>query len=372
MLRILYVTDSLMAGGIESQLMELVTHLHRDRYDPHVLCLYGPTERSLHYAPDLQAADVPFQSLDLGWSWRDKIVGIQSIIATVHRLRPDIIQAEGYHANLLTRLAAPYLRHMPLIGSVRGLHSKKQLLYERISHRFCKRLVVNAAHLKEMLIKGSSIPANKIVVIPNGITLDRYAIPHETDLRQKLAPNSRRILISIGRISFEKNMHWLIEAMGLLREWRRLPEGTQLWIIGPVQHQAAQDLLQDSIARYGLEDVVTQFPQTLYPQDFYYTCDACILFSPAEGLANVAIESLVAGRPLVISSSANAANVIIDRQTGWVVPTADTVRLAETLAEVLILPDDTLQRIQQQCRLASKYYSTERMVAEYEEFYMTF
>ena len=41
MLRILYCTDTLTAGGIERQLTELATHLDRIRFDPQVICLYG-------------------------------------------------------------------------------------------------------------------------------------------------------------------------------------------------------------------------------------------------------------------------------------------------------------------------------------------
>lgn len=70
--RILYVTDSLMPGGIESQLTDLITRLDRTRFEPHVLCLYGPRVRSLHFAPQIRAASVPITTLDLGWSALDK------------------------------------------------------------------------------------------------------------------------------------------------------------------------------------------------------------------------------------------------------------------------------------------------------------
>src|SRR5690242_9238797 len=89
LIRILYVADSLMAGGIESQLVALTTSLDRARVEPHILCLYGPTARALHYAPALQAGGVPFSTLDLGWTARDKTRGIRGIISAARQLQPD-------------------------------------------------------------------------------------------------------------------------------------------------------------------------------------------------------------------------------------------------------------------------------------------
>lgn len=121
MIRILYIADSLMAGGIESQLVALTTNLNRAQIEPHILCLYGPTAHALHYAPALEAAGVQFSSMDLGWSARDKARGVFGIISSVRQFAPDLVQAEGYHANLLLRMAAPFLpRHVRLIGTVRG------------------------------------------------------------------------------------------------------------------------------------------------------------------------------------------------------------------------------------------------------------
>ncbi len=371
MRRILYVTDSLMAGGIESQLVELVTRLRRSDYEPYVLCLYGPTVRALRYAPDLQAAGVPFHSLDLNWNWHDKAAAIRAIIAHTRTLQPTIIQAEGYHANLLTRLASPFLPPTQLIGSVRGLHTRKQLLYEQLSHRVCKRFVVNAPHLKDMLVTHAHLPPEKIAVILNGITLERYAAPHDAQLRRRLAPDARLLIVSMGRISFEKNMHWIVEALGRLREQCRLPHDMRLWIVGPVQHQQAQQLLNETITKYALGSIVTQFPPTPHPEDYYYASDVCLLFSPSEGLANVAIESFAASRPLIISANANAANMVVEGQTGWIVPTANINELAATLSEVLVLPNETLRAMQQQCWEAAQQFSAKRMVAEYEQLYAT-
>src|SRR5690348_13930146 len=217
MIRILYVADSLMAGGIESQLVELLTRLDRTRFEPFLFCLYGPRARDLHFAPRIQAANIPLYTPDLGWSAWDKVKAVAHIVSVAWKVRPHIIQAEGYHANLLTRLAWPLLPPTKLIGTVRGLHTAKQLFYERLSHWMCSRMIVNAPHLKPMLAQGAHVPAGKISLILNGINVQHYAQPHDRGWRQTIAPDSRLVFVSLGRISFEKSMHHAVEGFGLLK-----------------------------------------------------------------------------------------------------------------------------------------------------------
>jgi glycosyltransferase involved in cell wall biosynthesis len=361
-----------MAGGIESQLVELVVGLDRARFAPTVLSLYGPQARDLHFAPRLQAANVPLVLPDLGWTPRDKLRGIASIVRTARRLRPDLIQAEGYHANLLMRLAWPLLpRHVQLIGSLRGTHTAKQMRYERLSHWMCTRIVTNAPQLQADLVRRGHVPERRVVSIPNGIARERYAHPHDPDLRERLAPGAKLMLVSLGRISFEKNMQWVVQALGILKQQGRLPEGLRVFIVGPVQDLRAQAALDAAIQQDGLEAVVTQRPATEHPEDYYHAADAVILFSPSEGLPNVAIEGLAAGRPVIISEGANAAGVIEDGISGWVVRTGDVAALADALDTVAQLPAGTWARMRAACLERAEHYSAANLVQRYTTFYQS-
>jgi glycosyltransferase involved in cell wall biosynthesis len=367
--RILYITDSLMAGGIESQLIELVTRLDRERFEPYLLCLYGPPARSLHFAPQVRAAHIPLMTLDLGWGITDKIRAVASIIATVRRVRPQIVQTEGYHANLLTRLAAPCLPPLKLIGSLRGVPTRKQLLYERLSQGVCRRIVVNAPHLQEMLVVGARIPASKVFTIPNGITVEHYAQPHDGRWREQIAPFAHRVFVSLGRISFEKNMHWLVRGLALLKQQEKLPPDIRLFIVGPVQDLEAKRLLDETIRQHGLEAIVQHHAETVHPEDYYHACDVSVLYSPAEGLPNVCLESLAAGRPVLISQMANAAGVIEDGVTGWVVRLHDPEHLAETFSRIITLPESELAKMREACVQRAHDYRADALVERYMRLY---
>jgi glycosyltransferase involved in cell wall biosynthesis len=173
----------------------------------------------------------------------------------------------------------------------------------------------------------------------------------------------------MGRISFEKNMHWIAAALGLLKQQERLPKGMKVFIVGPPHHAEAQALLDAMIREYGLGDVVIQHPSTNAPEDYYAACDATILVSPNEGLPNVVIESLSAGRPVIISAAANAAHIVEDGSTGWVVRTGDIPQLADTVACVAALPDETFRRMRSVCMVRASEYSIKRLVSHYMSVY---
>lgn len=369
MKRILYITDYLFAGGIEALLVDLVLGLDRKRFEPHVVCLYGPRARNLHFAPVLQEADVPLHLLDLQFSPPDKLQGIISIAQSIRAIKPDIAQAENYHANLLLRLARPFYRDVRIITTVKTVYTAKQLFYERLGRGLSTKMVVNAPHLKRLLEYQSGYSSNKVLTIPNGIDVKRFATPRDDTLRRRIAPSARRLLVTVGRISHEKNMHVTIQALGLLKRDNRLPQGTSYLIVGPVHQEIAQQQLEEAVHHDALEDVVIQHGATSYTEDYYHAGDVTVLYSPSEGLPNVVLESLAAGRPVIVSERANAASIIEHGITGWVVPNNDVRALAETLHYALTLPDSELTAMRSNCIAVAQLYSTERMVNQFMELY---
>lgn len=369
MVHVLYVTDTLLAGGIESQLVELVTRLDRARFMPHVLCLYGPRARDLHFAPRLRAAGIPLATADLGWSATEKAHGIALIVRQVWRLRPQVVQAEGYHANLLTRLARPLLPPTRLVGSVRGLESPKQLRYQRLSWRFCTRIVASGGHLAVMLTTRAHVPPTRVIVIPNSVDVERFATPHATGLRARIAPHARRVLLSVGRVSQQKRLHVIAEALGILHQAGRLPNDARVILLGAVEDATQQARLTAAIRENHVEGYITQYPPTSSPEDYYHAADATLLYTTLEGISVAMLESLAAGRPVIISEEANGAGVIAQGSTGWIVPTHDSGAFAEAIATVLTLPDDVLAAMAGPCRARAAQYAVARMVARYEALY---
>jgi glycosyltransferase involved in cell wall biosynthesis len=157
--------------------------------------------------------------------------------------------------------------------------------------------------------------------------------------------------------------------MGLLKQQNRLPSGVRCFIVGPVQDAAAQRALDEALAQGELGEEIIQHPETAHPEDYYQACDATVLYSPAEGLPNVSIESLAAGRPVIISETANAAGMIEDGVTGWVAPSNDVPALADILHQVMRMEDAELMPMRQACLKRAQDFSVEALVDHYMHLY---
>jgi glycosyltransferase involved in cell wall biosynthesis len=327
---------------------------------------------SPHFLPQLRSAGVPVTTLDLGWGARDKLEATRQIIAQAWRLRPQIVQAENYHANLLTRAARPFMPPATkLIGTHRGVYTRHQLRYERLEQRFCDTIVASAGHLRRQLIEGAGAPAGRVVVIPNSIDVARFsgAAARGAELRARLAPGARRVFVSLGRVSDQKRMHLIGEALGMIqRDGCRLGD-VRVFIVGQSQSPEYQRLLDDAIAAHQLQDVLIHLPVTDAPEEYFAASDASILYSIIEGLPVVALESLAAGKPVLLSEEANASDIIEDGRTGWVAPTHDVAAFAALLRSVIEAPDAELAAMKIPCQAQASHFSAEALARRYMALY---
>jgi glycosyltransferase involved in cell wall biosynthesis len=371
MIKVLYYVDTLMAGGVESQLTELVLRLDRSRFEPTVVYLYGEKVGfGQQFAAVLREKNVSVIALDLRLNTADKLHGIVQIIRHTWRIQPDIVHALNYHSNLLTRLSRLFLPpRLKLLGALRNHATSKQLLYERLSARLCAAIVCNSPALRQQLVVDAHIPAAKVIEIPNGVDVERFANNPEPMLRSEHVTPETRLFVTVGRISHQKAQDKLVEAVGMLAQKDQLPEQTQFWFVGDVHHPEAEAKLNKAIAHDNLQAYFRRFPPTRQPESYYHAADVVILASLWEGLPNVALEALAAGRPVLISEAANAAGIIEHGVNGWIVRTGDVADLAEVLYQVMQLPSDSLTQMRDACIQTAQCYSMQAMVQRYEVLY---
>lgn len=358
MLRVLYCTDFLSASGVERQLTELLTRL--DGVDAEVICLYADKwGRDLHFAPRLK--NIPLHVLDLGHRDVAKLRGVLAIIRHTWRFRPHIVHAVNYHSNLLTRLARPFLPpRTRLIGTVRVEYTPKQLRYERWSHRLCWRIVCNSPHLHQQL--SAHIPARRLVMIPNGVDLARFS---PSEVRHERG--DQRIFLMMGRISAQKAQCLVMEALQLMKSSGRISPALRVYLVGYVEDLSVQAKIDAAMA--DLEQIVSQYPATDEPETYYWDAAVTLLPSLYEGMPNVVLESLAAGRPIILSEKANAAGIITNGVEGWVVRTGDVAHLADTMTKVAAVPAAQLATMGAACQQRAADFAMEHMVQRYRKLY---
>ncbi len=201
------------------------------------------------------------------------------------------------------------------------------------SYRFVLKWALRAAHAvipvsEELAREAAEIEPSarsKVRVLPNSIDADtlRRAVPRR---------HPRPYIVFIGRLVREKGVHCLLEAFGNARV-----EGVDLLIAGAGREE--QSLREQ--ARSGAARDRIHFLGCLPREDCYSLLKSAlflVLPSEREGHPLVAIEALMAGKPVIGSRIPGIARLVEDGRTGELFRQGDAKQLAALLEKYCLDP----------------------------------
>ncbi|MDX5403222.1 MAG: glycosyltransferase [Rhodobacterales bacterium] len=171
-------------------------------------------------------------------------------------------------------------------------------------------------------------------VLPTGIDLDRYDIhdaPRQEALAARLNPDRRQLLITVARLSPEKNLPFIIRAMAQLKRLKVPP--FRLVILGEgEEHARLEQLVRD----LGLSEDVTLLGAVPYEEvpGYLAVADVFVYASSSETQGMVILEAMAAGLPVVAVNSSGIDAFVVHEQTGLV--TTENINLwTEALQQLL-------------------------------------
>jgi glycosyltransferase involved in cell wall biosynthesis len=218
--------------------------------------------------------------------------------------RPFTVTGRGTDLNLIPQYQAPR-RMIQQVG-------------ERAAH-----MITVAGALKTYL-RDMGVADERVTVLRNGVDLAFFHPAEDRDaLRDRLGFAGRSVLLSVGHLIERKGHHLAIEAM------RDLPD-KMLVIAGDGHEETA---LRADVERWGLGDRVV-FAGRLGQEalrEHYQAADALVLASSREGWANVLLESMACGTPVVATPVDGTPEVVADNAGGQL--TAD--RTASAIVEAV-------------------------------------
>lgn len=359
--RILHIIPTLVRGGAEKQLVLLATGLPKDQFDVHIAVLThsGPLET------DLRAAGIPVTLI--GKRWKIDPLAYLRLKREIQRLKPDIVHTWLFAANSYGRQAAIAAKVPHNVAGERSVDPWKtaaQLAIDRYLARRTERIVTNSSGVREFYA-GKGLPAEKFVVIPNGIEPRQVesSVNREELLAQLGLPPQSRLIGAVGRLWPQKRVKDLIWATDLLKCVR---DDAHLLIIGDgplrwrLERFSAQCGNQDKVHFLGeRSDVARILP--------HLTC--LWLASGYEGQSNAVMEAMLAGVPVVATDIPGNRDLVLPEQTGYLVRVGDRSAFARW-AQVLLSDDalrDRLGAAGRQRMLTE--FTVEKMVHRHAELY---
>lgn len=317
-MKILHVSESIQGGSatyFNEVLPSQIDALGPDRVrmivpDRHVAYLRGMPHGSV----------VPFRRPRRAGGLSDLT---RVVMREVKTWRPDIIHAHSTFAGgivrglSLVRSGFPPVVYCPhgwvFDMDTLGRLKRPAQWTERLLAGFCRRVIAISRYEYDQGLR-IGIPASHMTIIENGIAA--------TGPQPVVATwNDDRIrVLFIGRIERQKGVDILLDAV------RGLGSRVSVRIIGATVNGDG-DFMRDMPGN--VEFVGWQSPEEI--AGHLAVCDVVAMPSRWEGFGLVAVEAMRAGRPVIASAVGGLQSIVVDGETGFVVPTENSAALARAL-----------------------------------------
>jgi glycosyltransferase involved in cell wall biosynthesis len=365
-IRILQLITSLDRGGAENHLLALLSHADRNAFDIETAVLSGEGE----LVPIFRQAGIPVHLLKA----RNRFdpLALSRLLSLLRSGQFDILHSHLFRADIYAGLAVGRLgdrrpllvstRHNddrfflnPFVGLVHYLVSARQDLIIAISDHIARFTVG----------RGVRDPA-KVRRVYHGIEppLTRALEREGQRIRHELGIAADDFLVgNVGRLALQKGQRHLIAAMPLLLE--RVPRAHAVIAGSGDLEEYLRDLAEDvGVA----ERVHVLGPRKDVPA-LMHAIDVFAMPSIWEGFGLVLLEAMAAARPIVASRVATIPEVVIDGETGLLVPPGDPLALADALSQLADQPA-LARRLGEAGRERLRvHFSLEKMVGDTELLY---
>ncbi|MFC0384227.1 glycosyltransferase family 4 protein [Muricoccus vinaceus] len=267
--------------------------------------LYRAAARALSR---LVSEGLSFDAIDAHYLYPD---GVAAVWLGRRFGKPVVITARGSDTSLLPRHAIP------------------RRLIQQVAIKGSDALIAVSAGLAEGLHELGA-PPEKVTVLRNGVDLRAFQPQDRAAARAELGLGEGRVLLSVGLLIERKGHHHIIPAL------RDLP-GHTLLIAGEGPDRAALLALAAECGVAERVRMVGPQPHGRLPT-FYSAADALVLASSREGWANVLLESMACGTPVVASPAWGSREAVSSPAAGLVIDTVTPDAIAEGVRRLLSAP----------------------------------
>ena len=263
----------------------------------------------------------------------------------------EIMQKEGnfdvIHAHdWLVAYAAKTLKHsfnIPIVATIHateagrnsGIRDEQQkyindtewmLTYESTE------VIVNSNYMKNELQRLFGLPFEKINVVPNGVNLLSFSgIDRDYEFRRKYAMDNEKIILFMGRLVYEKGVQHLIAAMPKILNGYN---DVKLVIAGK---GGMMDELKAQADALGLGPKVyfAGYMNGKDVQKLYKAADISVFPSTYEPFGIVALEAMLAERPVVVSDAGGLNEIVQHKENGMKCYMGNANSIADSILELL-------------------------------------
>jgi glycosyltransferase involved in cell wall biosynthesis len=360
-INILYLIATLDVGGAERQLVELVKRIDKNKFKPVVCCLTrgGPLEQ------ELKEANIEY--FILGKKVKFDFSVIFKLISILKQKNIHILHTWMFTSNSFGRIAG-IISQTPIIIAEEqcadiwknGVH----IFIDKTLSHFTDKIICVSEGVENFYHKYAHISLDKMVTIYNGVEIsDEVNIDKEKKKEEFGIMGKDNIVTTIGRLAPQKGIEYLLYAVPKILE--SMPKKKFL-VVGEgdeknkLKKLAEKLNISQNVIFAGLRNDV---------KEILAITDVFVLPSLFEGLPIVILEAMLAGKPIVATDIPGTDELIVNGETGILIPPKDADSLASAIINVFKNLEKAKEMGASGRKRIEKYFSINETVRKTEELY---
>lgn len=381
-------------GGMNVYVRELTRHLGKagvhvdvytrsqDEHVPHVLHDLGYGNRVVHVP---SGPERPLAKKELA-SYLPEFVRNICQFTGEKRIQYDIVHSHYWMSGIAAKTlktvwGVPVVHMFHTLGIMKNrvarsaaeVEGEYRIEGEREVLRIADRIIVATLAERSQLEFLYHTDAKKLVTIPPGVDTSRfYPIPEDEAKSVIGIPPEDDMILFVGRIEPLKGVETLIRAIAQMYENGVLGKYPHyLAIIGGDPDASLEEMnqemlrLQNLCNELGVGELVLFLGKRSQDMLPYYYSAASILVVPShyESFGMVALEAMACGTPVVASQVGGLAFLVLNGETGFVIPDDDPFSLGEKLTQLICQPE-LRRRMGQRAVEYAQAYSWDRIAEQ--------
>ncbi len=318
---------SLQEGGLERYTYFLSRELVRAGHEVHIFANSWQEESGviIHRVPLLRLSS-PAKNLSFAFFANRALSKMKfDIIHSMERIfYQDIFRvSDGINpVQMEQQYPHPVVRFIKKIGP-------RRIALSYLEHRIfvdkgCKIVMTNSELVKRNIVEHYRVDPENIVVIYNGVDTSRFnpkvKEKFRSSLREKYGIKKEELVLIFVSNNFKlKRLDLVLEAMSFLKNNK-----IRLFVIGADNQRtyrrwANNNGLSEQILFLGLKSNI---------EKYYAGSDIFVLPTLYDAFANVCLEAMACGLPVITTDSNGAADLISDNENGYILKTQRADELA--------------------------------------------